>query len=233
VVAAAYDGMLRIPLAATCLFLAAQIANAENTIVSVGGTAIALPSPKGFFRYDGKSAKVDAFDQQAAGAGNRILAEFGSDETLAEVLAGRFPNNDLNFNALCTRSVESLAFTPAVFDQFKPVLRRIAVSQIDRNVVKDIETNVSVAIGSSLKMGEAVPLGVFDETPDSVCFSILVKAQGRIGELVMITACSTVRVNNRVLSLYATAPYRGKSDIEWARRSVQRWRDAVLKANAQ
>jgi len=35
------------------------------------------------------------------------------------------------------------------------------------------------------------------------------------------------------LQFYATAPYRGKSDIEWARRSVQRWRDAVLKANAQ
>jgi hypothetical protein len=221
-------------LSAVCLFPAARIASAELTTVSVGGTSIALPSPEGFFRYDGKSAKVDASNQQAAPAGNRLVADFGSEEALAEVLADRFPKIERNFNVQTTRNIESLAFTPTVFDQMKSVLRGMVASQTQyRDVVKDIETNVSAAIGSRFTLGDAIPLGIFDETSDSLSFSVLMKAQTASGNNVLIAACSVVRVNNRVVSLYATSLYRNKFDIEWARRSVQRWRDAVLAANAR
>jgi len=39
-------------------------------------------------------------------------------------------------------------------------------------------------------------------------------------------------VSNRLIFLYAASPYKSKPDIEWAKRSVQSWRDAILKANA-
>ena len=45
-------------LIATFVF-AFQLEGADTAIVSVGGTSIVLPIPEGFFRYDGKSTKVD------------------------------------------------------------------------------------------------------------------------------------------------------------------------------
>ncbi len=198
---------MRIFFASACLFCLACLVCAEDKMVSVGGINIVLPAPEGFFRYDGKSAKVDASSQQTTASGNRLLAEFSPEDTLADVLADRFPISERFFNAQSVRSVESLAVTPAVFNEMKPVLRSTFTSPTEfRNVVNDIETRVSVAVGSSLKKGEAIPLGIFEETPDSLCFSVLMKEQvDGSDNLVVIQACSVVRVNNRVLALYSTS----------------------------
>jgi hypothetical protein len=86
-------------------FVVIRIASAEAQTVVVGGTTIALPSPEGFFRYDGKNTKVDSLEQQLVPKSNRLLAAFGSEEMLAEVLADRFPAKGRWFNAqsLCER----------------------------------------------------------------------------------------------------------------------------------
>ena len=206
--------------------------------ISVGGATISLPAPDGFFRYDGKSAKVDSFEQQFVSATNRLLAIFGSEETLGEVLMDKIPKSERHFAAESERTLETRNITASLFAQLKPSLRQTVSSPLDekyRSVIKEMESNASFSAGASLRLGEIIPLGVFDETSDSLCFSAFTKAQAETisQSYVSIIACCAVRVKNRLFYLYANSPYHDKSDIEWARRSVQRWRDAVLKANSR
>lgn len=231
-----YDFMSRLPLVA-CLFLAARMAVADNTTVSVGGTSITLPAPAGFFRYDGKSAKVDSYEQKLLPATNRLLADFGSEEDVADVLLDRLPTLERHFSAQTLRSAESLELTATAFGNMKPEIAHTVAEQASkyRDLAKNLETSASVAIGSRLTIGESIPLGVFDDTADSICFSMLSKVKVEVlsDAYVSISTCCVVRVSNRVLYLLSSSPYRDKSDIEWARRNVKLWRDAVLKANAR
>jgi hypothetical protein len=236
---------LRLPVLVAALFLVCQTAAADTNTVYVGDTAILLPSPKGFFRYDGKNSKIDNLEQSLLPSSNRLLAIFGSEENLADVLVGRFPKVERQFNAQSMRSLESLTVTQAFFNELKPGLRETFSAQSGnenfRDVIKEVETNASSAISAvshlsaNLKIGEMISLGVFDDTKDSLCFSALAKVQvsTSTNSYVTVIGCCIIRVSDRVFYLYSMSLYRDKSDIEWARRSIQRWRDAVLKANAQ
>jgi hypothetical protein len=89
-----------------------------------------------------------------------------------------------------------------------------------------------------VKVGETVPLGVFGETPASICFALLVKSQVMgppleepIGPITAV-AGAVMLVHDRLLYLYANSSYEGKADAEWAREQVVAWRDAVAAANA-
>src|SRR5439155_12205610 len=128
-----------------------------------------LPSPDGFFRYDGKSTKVDSLEQRLLPASNRLLVAFGSEETLAEVLIDHYPKIDRHFSAQSERSLESVDITPAFFAEFKPELKTNISSQIDKYpiVIRQVESNASSAVSSSIRIGEMIPLGVFDDTNDS------------------------------------------------------------------
>jgi hypothetical protein len=105
-------------------FVVIRIASAEAQTVVVGGTTIALPSPEGFSRYDGKNTKVDSLEQQLVPKSNRLLAAFGSEEMLAEVLADRFPAKGRCFNAQSLRDIESIDMTPELFAALKREMRK-------------------------------------------------------------------------------------------------------------
>lgn len=232
---------LRWTILIAALVLAARIAGADTATISVGGSAIVLPSPEGFFRFDGKSTKVDSFEQRLLPAGNRMLARFGSEETLAEVLIDHFPKIGRHFSAQSRRSFETIVITPALFNEMKSEMRKsLVASEAYREAIKELEANAFSATAPpfqppmTLKVGEMIALGIFEETNESLCFSMLSKVQvsTRPDSYVSIVAVCTLRVGDRLFYLSSSSPYHDKSDIVWARRSVQRWRDAVLKANA-
>jgi hypothetical protein len=128
----------------------------------------------------------------------------------------------------------------------KPVLRDRFTHGMEKypELIKELEANWAPAITTlsreftALKVGDVISLGVFDETENSVCFSMLVKSQlsrakaGQEVNYVAISAGCLVRVRDRMLSLGCAAIYHDKSDIEWARHSVQTWRDAILAVNS-
>ena len=132
------------------------------------------------------------------------------------------------------RSAESSNITAAAFNKAKPEVRNAVALQAEkyRKFIKAMETQANAAIApDSMTLNESIPLGIFDESDDSICFAMLVKIQSGSDSYVSVVAGAIVRVNNRVLYLNAYTPYRQKSDIDWARNGLQHWRDAVLSAN--
>ena len=228
-----------------CVVASVNLTRAETHVLDVGGTPIRLPEPIGFFRCDGKTNEFDQLQRSFIPASNRLLAAFGSEDDLAQILTGALPALERNFTAQSSNSYDSDNISSSGFNQLKKGMR----SQLDegrekmRDVLASIEnsgsSSISTAVDSStiFKFGDMVMLGVFDETPDSICFSTLIKGRieapklGKPAEWVSIAAGCTLHVRNKIIYLYCTSKYRGKGDIEWARSNLAKWRDSVLAAN--
>ena len=221
------------------------VTRGETVTVYVANIPIALPAPEGFFRCDGKSTKVDRMQQSLIGASNRLLASFGSEDDLAQTLKDTYPKLERNFNAQSVKKFEEVSVTSAGFTDLKTTLRTSMDSTRQKlgDMFAEIESSASSTLSkdlqtrTDLKVGEMIPLGVFDETPDSISFSMLTKYRltaedrGKPVEGVSIVAACALNLRNRVINLYCTSDYRDKRDIEWARSNVKKWRDEVLAMN--
>ena len=217
----------------------------ETATVYIADTPIALPTPEGFFRYDGKSAKVDQLQQSSLAASNRLLASFGSEDDLALTLTGAHPKLERYFHAQSVKKLEEISMTPARFTEMKTAFPKSIDSTRQKlgDMFAEIESSTSSTLSKELqkrtdfKVGEMISLGVFDETPDSISFSMLTKYRltaedrGKPVEGVSIVAACALNLRNRVIYLYCTSNYRDKRDIEWARSNVKKWRDEVLAVN--
>jgi hypothetical protein len=217
----------------------------EMSTVNVGDTSIALPAPEGFFRYDGRSKKVDQMQQGSLTAGNRLLASFGSEDDLAQTLADTYPKLERNFNAQSVKKLEEVSIFPDRFNDLKSAIRTQmdSVRQKLGDKIAEIENNMSLNLskefqtGTDFKLGDMILLGVFDETPNSISFSMLTKYRLTAAKLeesiegVSTVAATALNLHNRVIYLYCTSICKDKRDIDWARNNVKKWRDNILAAN--
>lgn len=220
----------------------------EINRVNVGGTWILLPAPEGFFRYDGRSPKIDQYQNALASAGNnRLVATFGSESVLTDVLKNAFPSLDRYFAVQTVRDVEKDKMTESMFAEFKRMLRSQAdalVRESSRQAaqMKDITSGAlskAVQTPAYLKLREMTSQGAFDETLDSICLCVIAKLQAGVVEtgaepvekFAIIADCS-VCVRQRLIELTYYSIYNSPKDIEWAQTHLKMWRDAVIAANA-
>jgi hypothetical protein len=240
------DTLRTLGLLAFCAALSFDAARGETHGFNVGGTPITIPAPVAFFRCDGKNNEIDQLHRSFVPASNRLLAVFGSEDALAQTLTGAFPIMDRSFAAQSSQKFDSLVVSSSAFKTLKAELRpmlQAADRKLFSGVLDEIENKASSVLSSvsqtsmKLKFGETVMLGVFDETPNSFCFSTLTKGQlgdskfAKPSEAVVISAGCTLHVCSKIIYLYCHSTYREKGDIEWARSNLTKWRDAVIAAN--
>jgi hypothetical protein len=239
-----------------CLMLVGlTVAHAQVAAVKIGGRTLRLPRPEGFLRYDGKSTKIDAMQASFAPASNRILAAFGEPADLQKVVGDEYPRLSRSFHAQANWQHEDAVLSPEEFATVKAALREQLESLKSSAAARTepveagasmtaVEKSASSAMsqklnaGVNVKVGEVTPLGVFAETPESLCFLLLVKSRVAGGPLddpidpnTAVAGCVAL-VRERLLYLYANSSYDGKADADWAREQIVLWRDAVLAANA-
>jgi hypothetical protein len=228
------------------LLLGLMAARGEVAAVKIGGRTLRIPRPEGFLRYDGKSTQVDGMQASFAPASNRILAAYGEPADLQKAVADEFPRLSRSFNAQANWQYEDEALSQEEFATVKAALREQleAVKSSAAGAMIDVEKSASSAVSQKLnaalnvKVGDVAPLGVFAETPESLCFLLLVKSRVAGGPLEdsidpnTATAGCVALVRDRLLYLYANSSYDGKTDADWAREQIVSWRDAVFAANA-
>lgn len=215
---------------------------AETPKIYVSTTPISIPAPKGFFRYDGKSAFVDKFQKDAVAPANRLLAAFGADSDVAEVMLDTLPSLKRHFNALVPIVSEKNKFTKKDFQSIKNEIRVQFESELDHAKVKEIEQNLAVAgeaLHAQAKIGERVFLGAFDETDESICFAMLANPEITLKSSsgvttqkgVIVASSCMVLVAGHVITLNCVSDYKNKTDIVWVKDTMKTWRDEILKVN--
>jgi hypothetical protein len=239
-----------------CLLLLGLVAApAQLALVKVGGRTLRIPRPDGFLRYDGKSTSVDGIQASFGPASNRIVAAFGEPADLQNAVAGEFPSLSRSFNAQANWQYEDAVLSPEEFATVKAALREqmdslksspaaraepveggASMAQVEKSASSAISQKLNASL--NVKVGEVTPMGLFAETPDCLCFLLLVKSRVAGGPLedpidpsTAVAGCIAL-VRDHLLYLFANSTYYGKPDADWAREQLVLWRDAVLAANA-
>ena len=90
-------------------------------------------------------------------------------------------------------------------------------------------------LNAAFSLSDVVMLGCFDDSPESLGFTMAMNVAIRAGEADSKTrgviAAALVPVNGRLIYLYANSDYRSESDRQWTEKAVAAWRDAVVAAN--
>ena len=81
-----------------------------------------------------------------------------------------------------------------------------------------------------------VELGIFDETPDSISFGIIMKLESSgnsTNNMSLVSANAVVRLPNCMLSLYVYQSYQGESDIKAVQEFTNAWVRQILQKNKE
>jgi hypothetical protein len=201
-----------------------------------------LPAPDNYYRCDGKDKDMDKVLQAMAPPTTRVLAVYCNEKDLANLFAGQFPDFDRVCDAGVGVSSQNTSVTDQSFDEEKQLLKaQFSTHQIDdkfSNGVNAEAQRLSKSLGAivTMKAGDVVQLGVFDETPESICMTMLLKATVKpdaspIVDVVKIESWCIVHVQKRRLLLFVTATYHNEEDFTWTRTELKKWRDAIVAAN--
>src|SRR5205814_9799857 len=120
----------------------------EVTTIRVADTAVRIPAPEGFFRYDGKHPEVDKIAIRLVGS-NRLLAAYSSQEDLKRALNGRYPKLERHFSVQTDPKLEAVAFDSELFGLLKQRMRQdfAAADGFEkyRDTIKEVEADGSAA----------------------------------------------------------------------------------------
>ncbi|MDB6004623.1 MAG: hypothetical protein JWR15_1610 [Prosthecobacter sp.] len=228
---------------AACLFSGLLSCHGEDAapagsgeLVIVGGRAIRLPAPGGFERIDGLNIDDDRAVAAMLPATNRYLARYNPPKAQTAADQGR------SFNAQVLRDVESREIGNRTFSQMKQQTK----SEIDKAqetlreelakvTGKDAKNLPNSTVADALSVSEVAVLGLFNETPSSLGFTMAMnvakKADDPTNKTKAVIASMIVPVNGRLIYLYANADFKSEADRKWAEQAVTMWRDAVLAVN--
>lgn len=214
-------------------------------IVNIGSVPIRITPPKDTFRLDGRTDKADQCFNMATPSFNKLLRMFGSADDLKSILNNETPKMKRSYILLVSKSLESKIFTPDMFNEMLPTLRK----QFERSTIlprewyKDYNSRASSIASNisekqiNLQIEDSINLGMFDETPQSFCCAVLMRFQFQEEQSLSpqngyyISAMGILFVHGKVFYIYANSIYNGQEDINWAVNSVTRWRESILDAN--
>lgn len=232
-------------ISATIALINAAVAASNPAVLDIGGVEIRIPAPDGFFRIDGIDHEYDRLARSLVPPHNRSIAQFGTERELAELLAGRWPSAKRGFGVQVMRALESVRATRSQFDRIKDRLKtdllEVETDPEFQRLIREMELGISKGFfdldgtAHNVTIGNPIPLGIYDETAESLLFSMLMTAyvDGANDDDIFVGMVSgaCIHINERVLYLYATSEYVDNTDIEWVRTALMNWRDEVVKAN--
>ena len=218
----------------------------QINVVTLGEVGIRVPPPDQCQRIDGLSSDYDSYMALWLPPDQILLAQYGYTEDVDAVRKGDFPLGTTGFNVQAVQSLESLTVSKHDFSGIKRIIRDEFEDSLPpefQEAMRQIEHNVSQALSGQIKQGmsfeveQTIPLGVFDETSDSISMSALVKAKWT-GPMLMtdvssVTATSACMLNTRgkVVYLYCRSTYEGQKTVDWTQSAVMTWRDQIRESN--
>ena len=87
----------------------------------------------------------------------------------------------------------------------------------------------------SLRIGDVVPLGIYQDSESFVSFGALSRVRYQEGassdDRTVVNVASIVTVKGKLLFLYTYARFTDPKDVAWARHASATWTNDVLAAN--
>jgi len=220
-------------------------ADFDETKVNIGEKTINLPQIDGFPRLDGKNHELDkSVELMASGARNRVVALYGPESDLGLILTNQKPMLTRTVTIQSATRIEQKDMPLDFFPRFKNEARK-DIETADKSLetlLEKIEVSTSDAVtrrnkvSTVVQYGSVVPLGVYDETDQSLSHSMIAKAQAKtndkVTDIVQVSSISLVYLNGKLLTIYASSLYDSIEDLQWTRKMALTVRDKLISVNA-
>jgi hypothetical protein len=215
-------------------------AMAQTVPVRVGPTDLALPVPAGYEEPSARVPRLRQLGETMTPAGNRLLAIFVATPDVDLAAAGRAPAMRRYFMAQTLRAGERDTLTAKGFDEVKGILRqqyKQLLAQVEPQIAQHM-ADASRKVGGEagrpelkIRVGEILPLEVFDERAGSISLAALgkvtVDTEAVKREIPMAMALTTASVRGKVVYFYAYSVYDTADDLDWTRRVTRDWLEAL------
>ena len=219
---------------------AANVAVAEQ----IGGVKITISAPQGFVEPSSVSADLRHFGETITPPTNRLLALFVLDADIIRSAAGKAPEFKRYFMAQTLRKIESLSLSLRDFAKIKDIVRKQHQELFDRQKSTN-QSNIDSAMHNlgqrydnpslSLRLGDTLALGVFDERENSISVATVTKYKvmlhGKSDEVPMAVVMTFAFAKGKTFYLYTYSTYKSDADLQWVRSASQEWVSRIAGLN--
>jgi hypothetical protein len=231
---------MRRVLVALALMLVQAVVQAQSDAaphrVTVGPAEVLLPLPVGFAEASTDAPALWRTGELLTPPSNRLLAFFVSAGDLQRVVAGQAPDMRRYFMVQTFRAAERDTFTDKGFAEIKDVLRsqyKTALQQVPLQTKEHLDA-ASRQLGKqagrpelTLKVGEMLPLEVFDERATSLSIAalskVVINTDAVVREIPLAMAMTTLAARGKIVYFYAYSVYDSPQDIAWCRQVTLDW----------
>lgn len=213
----------------------AQAQSSETPTYRSGLKSIAIPPPTSDLNEVGSDYRV--LLDTAVPYGNRLIAAYLLDADAANLRAGVTKGASRYAVVETLRGAEFAELDASSFQQISATLaKQYGTSQespLDMKSQQDELNHKRKAVGATdeITLDKPVQLGAFFSKPDAFCFGSIAVISGSGSSVKMVSASTTLRVQNRLLYTFVFAAYTGDDSVQWVRKTSEQWADAILKAN--
>jgi len=220
-------------------------ADFDEARVNIGGKTINLPQVAGFPRLDGKSQELDkSVELMASGTRNRVVALYGPESDLGLILKGQKPTLTRTITIQSVIPNEQKEMPKDFFPRYKIEAKKLieAGDKSLESLLEKLEVSTSDAVtrhdkvSTAVQYGRVVPLGIYDETVQSLSHSMIAKAQAKTNtkttDIVQVSSISLVYLDGKLLTIYASSLYDSIEDLKWTRKMALAFRDKLIDINS-
>ena len=205
----------------------------------VGGRSLVIPRPYGYVGADGINDQWDQISAAYIPPGNRQLATFTSESDRKILASNGQPDADRHFHLQVIRVFETTDFDETQFTKKKDEIKAeiLEAQNSTVNVLNEQlaggNANIAEKTGIDLAIdeGEHRFLGIFDDSDQSLGFSIDGTVNVNDKTEPIVTSARMVPVSERILIFYAVSLKRNAEDQAWTEDAVTAWSNAAMVAN--
>lgn len=210
---------------------------------SIGHTKILIPAPLGFGDSSERAPQFGKFMEAATHPAKKFLAGFISESDLESAKSGRGLSLDRYFVIESLRQSETLTSTAKEFEQTKALIKGnykkwvpLSKATLDRLAQSaSAATTDESGVKVSVHLNDALPVGMFGETKNSIGITTLGKysrsGDGEKQELTMVVSITTALIKGKYVYLQACSVFNSSDDVEWTRQAITEWLRSILSSN--
>lgn len=209
--------------------------------ISIGGTALHVPSPEGYGPVTNEMLPLYELQQHFVAPSNLEFVTFIPETDLANAKGGEIPDLPRRFSVQTARAIADRSIGESDFSKLKEIFKsqngaifdkvRSKVPGMLDEINRGIESEYAMDLAMSI--ADFMPLAAHEETSTSLAFSTMSRytmndADGSPHPFDVVGTTTLLHVRGKVLFLYA---YGAEGDLEWTRSSSRNWALAVMRAN--
>jgi hypothetical protein len=224
-------------LAIIC-FSTALTAQSSNSY-KLGTRTVIISPPKDFVDVVPRFERIAARFIATESPGNEVLAVHVPETYVSRLEKLEEPAFDFYTKVSVSKRLKEIDCTRANFSDAVSQVRKSFDSYLNPkgqfllSIVKNANKGLTEHLGQDpeLKIGETKNLGYFDSQPDIFSAMILMKVEAFGKPISLLGTLSLIRVNNRMIYVYAYRKLETENDAEILRDFTKKWTSEIMESN--